>query len=150
MHALIRLAQHTGEETRSNGRVIGLQCALTALRYSANARDVHFLRAMPRRLVQEAAGLHDRGIMVTTATVMEPPVPCCDTPERHVMMIQATPTPTLASGDKAYTLFNALLTREEYVIPELSAKQTRSEERRKPKAQPGEIPAGMKQKPSLR
>ena len=67
LKALIRLAQHTGEEARSNGRLIGLQCALTALRYSANARDVHFLRAMPRRLVQDAAELHDRGIMVTAA-----------------------------------------------------------------------------------
>ena len=41
------------------------QLALVALKFSANARDVHFLRALGRRAVGEAAALHDAAVLNT-------------------------------------------------------------------------------------
>ena len=46
------------------------QLALVALKHSANARDVHFLRALGRRAVGEAAALHDAAVLNTLAVVL--------------------------------------------------------------------------------
>ena len=46
------------------------QLALVALKFSANARDVHFLRALGRRAVGEAAALHDAAVLNTLAVVL--------------------------------------------------------------------------------
>eukprot|EP01043_Picozoa_sp_COSAG02_P096552 COSAG02_NODE_32832_length_509_cov_4.558537_1_plen_85_part_10 len=40
------------------------------MRYSANARDVHMLRALGRRVIGEAVKAHDRGIKVALAAVL--------------------------------------------------------------------------------
>ena len=56
---LIMVAEVVGTETVSCQRRIGRQCARVCLRYAANARNVHLLRSIPRRLGEEAAGLHD-------------------------------------------------------------------------------------------
>eukprot|EP01043_Picozoa_sp_COSAG02_P002992 COSAG02_NODE_70_length_42239_cov_15.323090_29_plen_68_part_00 len=46
------------------------QVALHMMRYSANARDVHMLRALGRRVIGEAVKAHDRGIKTALAAVL--------------------------------------------------------------------------------
>ena len=46
------------------------QLALAALKFSANARDVHFLRSLGRRAVGEAAELHDAGVSRCLAVIL--------------------------------------------------------------------------------
>ena len=57
-----------------------LQCARHAPKFSANARNVHMLRSVSRRLGEEAALLHDTGIMNTFA------VAGTTTIDRHPML----------------------------------------------------------------
>ena len=53
------------------GRVnIARQAALHMVRFSANARDVHLLRALGEDVVAEARTAHDQGIKVATAGVL--------------------------------------------------------------------------------
>ena len=54
------------------------QLALVALKFSANARDVHFLRALGRRAVGEAAALHDAAVLNTLAVVLGQAAPPAD------------------------------------------------------------------------
>ena len=46
-----------------------MQLSHLLLRWSCNARDVHLLRGLPARVVNEAARLHDRSIMVACAAI---------------------------------------------------------------------------------
>ena len=86
LQRIITMAENAGTETKSCGRKIGIQCARHALKFSANARNVHMLRSVPRRLGAEAALLHDTGIMNTFAVVYkqalrpQPGTRCCEMP----------------------------------------------------------------------
>ena len=51
------------------------QLALVALKYSANALDVHFLRALCQRAVGEAVALHDAAVLNTLAVVLSQAAP---------------------------------------------------------------------------
>tara|TARA_B110000495_G_scaffold104443_1_gene90257 strand:+ start:397 stop:3708 length:3312 start_codon:yes stop_codon:yes gene_type:complete len=67
---IVEYAQHNGPETASKGQQIGIQGGLAMLRYSANARNVHFLRQISKRLGHEAARRHDKSIMTAFADMM--------------------------------------------------------------------------------
>ena len=67
---IVEYAQHNGPETASKGQQIGIQGGLAMLRYSANARNVHFLRQISKRLGHEVARRHDKSIMTAFADMM--------------------------------------------------------------------------------
>jgi hypothetical protein len=63
---LIGCGNWDGPETGAAEGKIGRQGARICLQFSANSQDVHMLRSIPPRLVDEAAGLHDDGVMAAT------------------------------------------------------------------------------------
>jgi hypothetical protein len=83
---LIGCGNWDGPETGAAEGKIGRQGARICLQFSANSQDVHMLRSIPPRLVDEAAGLHDDGVMTAVAaTYKQFAVPegmnCCDVPQ---------------------------------------------------------------------
>ena len=83
---LIGCGNWDGPETGAAEGKIGRQGARICLQFSANSQDVHMLRSIPQRLVDEAAGLHDDGVMAAVAaTYKQLTVPegmnCCDVPQ---------------------------------------------------------------------
>jgi len=70
LRTIARFAAESGPAVTHKGNVLSVQLALAFLRFSANARDVHLLRAVGRRLVDTAAGMHDRGVRAATAIVL--------------------------------------------------------------------------------
>eukprot|EP01050_Picozoa_sp_SAG11_P022297 SAG11_NODE_4181_length_2025_cov_1.713396_4_plen_173_part_00 len=56
------------------------QLGLIAVKYSTNARDIHFLRSLGKRAVDDAARKHDQAVTNTLAVVMgQAPGPLADT-----------------------------------------------------------------------
>ena len=70
LRAVIHLANYEGPEVMQDRVNIARQTAMHMMRYSANARDVHLLRALSLRSLGEAARAHDDSIRVATAAVM--------------------------------------------------------------------------------
>ena len=66
LHAVVDLARWNGSRASSVQR-ISRQLSHLILRWSCNARDVHLLRTLPRRVVGEAARKHDQSIKVAVA-----------------------------------------------------------------------------------
>ena len=71
LRALCRMAEHTGAAVTHENAEIARQIVIQCLRYSANGRDVHFLRSCPRRLCEPMAVLHDAGIQRALACVLK-------------------------------------------------------------------------------
>ena len=63
---MIHLANYEGPEVMQDRVNIARQTAMHMMRYSANARDVHLLRALSLRSLGEAARAHDDSIRVAT------------------------------------------------------------------------------------
>ena len=59
-----------GAAVSHKGVRLSRQLAIAALKFSANARDVHFLRSLGRRAVGEAAELHDAGVSQGLAVIL--------------------------------------------------------------------------------
>eukprot|EP01052_Picozoa_sp_SAG31_P033333 SAG31_NODE_3752_length_3920_cov_27.390997_1_plen_841_part_00 len=53
-----------------NAVALSKQLALAAIKYSANSRDIHFLRAMGARVIAEAAARHDNAVDHAVAEVL--------------------------------------------------------------------------------
>ena len=79
-----------GDAVGHAGVRLSRQLSIAAVKYSANGRDVHFLRSLGKRAVGEAAALHDNAVDHTLAVVLgqaaqpkgdEQPM-CYRTPER--------------------------------------------------------------------
>ena len=66
LRAVVDLARWNGSWASSVQR-ISRQLSHLILRWSCNARDVHLLRTLPRRVVGEAARKHDQSIKVAVA-----------------------------------------------------------------------------------
>jgi hypothetical protein len=71
LRALCRMAERTGAAVTHENAEIARQIVVHCLRYSANGRDVHFLRSCPRRLCEPMADLHDAGIKRALACVLK-------------------------------------------------------------------------------
>ena len=69
LRSVVRLSRRSGTRHSSTQR-ISVQLAQLLLRWCCNTRDVHLLRAMPRRLVQEVADLHDQAVKVACAATL--------------------------------------------------------------------------------
>jgi hypothetical protein len=67
---IARFAQERGTGVCFDGINVARSLALQALTFSANARDVHFLRALGRERVAAIAARHDAGIRATLAVVL--------------------------------------------------------------------------------
>ena len=70
LRAVIHLANYEGPEVMQDRVNIARQTAMHMMRYSANARDVHLLRALSLRSLGEAARAHDDSIRVATAAMI--------------------------------------------------------------------------------
>ena len=71
LRKLAELALHATDATKSCGRNLGRMSARLGLRYSALARNVHFLRSVPERLGESGAAMHDRGVMSAFAAAYQ-------------------------------------------------------------------------------
>jgi len=63
-------ASYNGDCVSHAGVRLSRSLALTALKFSANARDVHFLRSLGRRAVGDAVALHDTAVLNTLAVCL--------------------------------------------------------------------------------
>jgi hypothetical protein len=71
-------ASCNGDSVSHAGVRLSRSLTLTALKFSTNAHDVHFLRSLGRRAVGDAAALHDTAVINTLAVVLgqaAPPLP---------------------------------------------------------------------------
>ena len=59
-----------GDAVGHAGVRLSRQLSIAAVKYSANGRDVHFLRSLGKRAVGEAAALHDNAVDHTLAVVL--------------------------------------------------------------------------------
>eukprot|EP01046_Picozoa_sp_COSAG06_P056734 COSAG06_NODE_10831_length_1609_cov_31.150331_1_plen_285_part_00 len=71
LRKLVELALHATDATKSCGRNLGRMSARLGLRYSALARNIHFLRSVPERLGKSGAEMHDRGVMSAFAAAYQ-------------------------------------------------------------------------------
>ena len=69
LRSVVRLSRRSGTRGSSTQR-ISVQLAQLLLRWCCNTRNVHLLRAVPRRLVQEVADLHDQAVKVACAATL--------------------------------------------------------------------------------
>eukprot|EP01050_Picozoa_sp_SAG11_P021082 SAG11_NODE_3682_length_2287_cov_3.219835_2_plen_181_part_00 len=70
LNGIVAYAQCDGAAVRHNAVSLSKQLAIAALKYSANSRDVHFLRSMGARVVGELAARHDNAIDHALAAVL--------------------------------------------------------------------------------
>ena len=70
MRLIVEYAADESKATHHQGHCLARGIALQLLRYCSNARDVHFLRALPADVVRAAAGQHDAGVLQAIAGVL--------------------------------------------------------------------------------
>ena len=131
LQRIITMAGNAGTETKSCGRKMGKQCARHALKFSANARNVHMLRSVSCRLEEEEALLHDTGIMNTFAVVYKQAqrpqtgTRCCEVPEAdiqpHFLKVKnrihvALPTYHLRISQRHLRISTVILRRQRYGV----------------------------------
>ena len=68
LRRVVELSKRDGRSHTSLAH-LSVQLAHLLLRWSCNARDVHLIRGLPRRLVQRAAERHDHSIKVACAAI---------------------------------------------------------------------------------
>ena len=69
MRAIVRYANDESRAARHLGHGLSRGIALQLLRFCATARNVHFLRARPQRIVGQAIEDHDAAILQTLAGI---------------------------------------------------------------------------------
>ena len=69
LYNIARFAQLRNSVCVFDGVNVARSLALRALIFSANARDVHFLRALGRRWIYDIAERHDRSVRTALAVI---------------------------------------------------------------------------------
>ena len=111
LRKLVELALHATDATKSCGRNLGRMSARLGLRYSALARNVHFLRSVPERLGKSGAAMHDRGVMSAFAAAyrqaeLREGVLCCEMTDEmlHPWFVEVRDRIALSTYDGGYDI----------------------------------------------